>query len=59
MREDARAILYVAGLHESSPGVWSLNKTTSFAQREYERLKKDSDVRRALKTVGGRLQGQQ
>ncbi len=58
-REDARAILDAAGLHESSPGVWSLNKTTSFAQREYERLKKDPDVRRALKTVGGRLQGQQ
>ena len=57
-REDARAILDAAGLHESSPGVWSLNKTTSFAQREYERLKKDPDVRRALKTVGGRLPGQ-
>jgi len=58
-REDARVILDTAGLHESETGVWSLNKTTSFAQREYERLKKDSDVRRALKTVGGRLQGQQ
>ena len=58
-RKNALTILDGAGLHESSPGVWSLNKTTSFAQREYERLKKDSDVRRALKTVGGRLQGQQ
>ena len=57
-REDALTILDGAGLHESKPGVWSLNKTTSFAQRDYERLKKDPDVRRALKTVGGRLPGQ-
>ncbi len=57
-QEDALAILDAAGLHESRPGVWSLNKTTSFAQREYERLKKDPDVRRALKTVRGSLSGQ-
>ena len=58
VRKDALTMLDAAGLHESSPGVWSLNKTTSFSQREYERLKKAPDVRRALKTVGGRLQGQ-
>ena len=58
-REDALVILDTAGLHESETGVWSLKKSTNFSQREYELIKKDRNVMRALKTAGGRLQGQQ